>query len=673
MATFKINYTISSVPSSINVQETHKMTDVLQRIASINGLNAQSLNILYGGHFYNYSSLNNITVINFANQADKSSKIMSIIIRQSYATVAHNNTPNNFVQNNYPQNVQFNSFAIQNRPPMMNFNNSASNFAPMIIVNNNVPPSGQMMNFNNNYNQNVGPNMRINIQIKEMAPIFNDYNINDDKDDNDNDNPLLEDNKGDNQDNNQDDIQLDNQPVVNVQPPPVIPMNEQTKFYLINFIILISQFIPMTLFIFFGFEPSKDILVKIKVHLAIKLIPILFAMLVMSFIFHIFLKKYKNHKCMIIFYILYPFIIIYYCLLFSDKMEIKYFQMGISLLTLEILSMGILLIFRKKYTLLFFSLSSVVLSLIGLLLFIFLWMEELMPRIYISIFWFVTNAIFILKILAIQKICINCELYYSVAFFDYGIFLGFAYLITELIKFTHKKAKVKYNLLSNDSLFKTYIILLGQYAAILLFAGIGIALGVGKLMKNDGTYGILDVVVMFNYIILAVIGVAVGYFYYTKRPMEGNAWYSCHIAYIINITIVSYHFSSFLKAGIAMGTLAGIFLIIAVNTIAILITNKDTTLRVLIISIIMGIITYGLNYLIFREFLALLINFFFLGATVVVLPTVTYLIKREQETYECDTKYCVICFDYLLFSLIAIIGIILMICGLAIAGGTARN
>ena len=257
MATFKINYTISSVPSSINVQETHKMTDVLQRIASINGLNAQSLNILYGGHFYNYSSLNNITVINFANQADKSSKIMSIIIRQSYATVAHNNTPNNFVQNNYPQNMQFNIFAIQNRPPMMNFNNSASNFAPMIIVNNNVPPSGQMMNFNNNYNQNVGPNMRINIQIKEMAPIFNDYNINDDKDDNDNDNPLLEDNKGDNQDNNQDDIQLDNQPVVNVQPPPVIPMNEQTKFYLINFIILISLFIPMTLFIFLVLSLQK--------------------------------------------------------------------------------------------------------------------------------------------------------------------------------------------------------------------------------------------------------------------------------------------------------------------------------------------------------------------------------------------------------------------------------
>ena len=342
-------------------------------------------------------------------------------------------------------------------------------------------------------------------------------------------------------------------------------------------------------------------------------------------------------------------------------MDIKYFKIGISLVTIEVLSIGILLIFNKKYTLLYFSLSSIILSLIGLLLFIFLWIGELIPSIYMSIFWLVTNAIFILKILAIQKICINFELYYSVSIFNYGIFLGSAYSIIEGIKFTYNKAKVKYNLLDNDSLFKTYIILLGQYATILLFAGIGFASGFGEIVKGDGNSLFLSIFIPANYILLLVISVTFGYFYFKKKSTEGDVWYSCHIAYIFNITAICYHFSSLLEIGIIMGTVTSVFLILAVNVISILITNKDTPIRILISSVIMSILSILSNYLILQNQTTLILNIILFGITTADLTIITNILKKKQERGECDNKYSVLCFNYLLFSLVAIIMLIILL------------
>ena len=90
---------------------------------------------------------------------------------------------------------------------------------------------------------------------------------------------------------------------------------------------------------------------------------------------------------------------------------------------MEKLSQGIYVIIFKKNRLLFFFISSCVLSLIGLILFSVFWIKDLLPIIYVSIFYLGTIGINLFLTYISSEYC-NCnEYFFSIMIFNYGIFL----------------------------------------------------------------------------------------------------------------------------------------------------------------------------------------------------------------------------------------------------------
>ena len=130
---------------------------------------------------------------------------------------------------------------------------------------------------------------------------------------------------------------------------------------------------------------------------------------------------------MIIIHTSYTIFIIYYCLLISVYLEYKYIIIGLCLILLEVLSLGIYVLIFKVYKLLFFCLASFSLSLLGHILFSTLWVQSLLPIVYVSIFYILTNIYFILTFYISKNQSENEEYYYPVIIFEYGIFLGLEY------------------------------------------------------------------------------------------------------------------------------------------------------------------------------------------------------------------------------------------------------
>ena len=139
--------------------------------------------------------------------------------------------------------------------------------------------------------------------------------------------------------------------------------------------------------------------------------------------------EYKNKKCMIFFLVYYPIFAIYCSVILSFYLDIKYIIIRLSFIFAEILSLGIYINIFKKYRLLFFGISSSILSLIVLILFSLLLIKSLLPIVYVSIFWLITNAYFILWQFLSDLLCKLDEFFYSVIIFNYSIFLGYTKIL----------------------------------------------------------------------------------------------------------------------------------------------------------------------------------------------------------------------------------------------------
>ena len=120
-------------------------------------------------------------------------------------------------------------------------------------------------------------------------------------------------------------------------------------------------------------------------------------------------------------------------------------------------------------------------SLIGLILFSVFWLKAWLSILSISIFWVISDVIYIIIIIVINEFCELNEFFYSSLIFDYNIILAIIsviYIISEY--FSSRCKKVEINDESENRL-KTYGTLLLQYLIITIFVWIGFFLG-----WNDG-------------------------------------------------------------------------------------------------------------------------------------------------------------------------------------------
>ena len=183
------------------------------------------------------------------------------------------------------------------------------------------------------------------------------------------------------------------------------PKFNEKKFYLNNFIILIIQYIVIIAALY-TYKLTDKILLEYKNSLIIYGFPSLIIFnSIMSIVINECLKDYKNNKCVIIFLVFYPIFAIYCCFILSFYIDNIYIIIELTLIFAEILSLGIFIYIFKQYRLLFFGINSSLLSLIVLIIFSSLVIKSLVPIVYVSIFWLITNVYFILWLFLSDLLC----------------------------------------------------------------------------------------------------------------------------------------------------------------------------------------------------------------------------------------------------------------------------
>ena len=253
-------------------------------------------------------------------------------------------------------------------------------------------------------------------------------------------------------------------------------------FYLFNFIILITQYAIILTITILGLEYKvNEMLIKSEASLPTKYVPFL-VFIFISCIIIMCLYQYKTNKWFIIFHIFYPPFIIYYLYLFSSFIDSKCIIIGLSLVGIELFSL-LFNIFLKKFETKHFILFSSSFSLIGLIFFSVFWIKSWLPILYMSIFWLISNAIYICIILAIHKYCGFHEYFYSSLIFDYNLILGIILIIYKPFYFCNERRKR--NNYDFEKNIKKFGILLIQYAIITIFVWIGFSFGWNDNIRDD--------------------------------------------------------------------------------------------------------------------------------------------------------------------------------------------
>ena len=384
---FIIAFSYEGTKIFLEAEEDEKMLSIFTRFCTKAKTNISELAFLYDGNVL--AKENNYTLIQIANDADKSIRKMNILA--------------NLIKNN---NV--------------NYNNDVNN------INYNANNNNYNINNKIEYQSNIGfkdDNYEIG---KEKIPqlegyqekIFNQgqFAINDE--------PLIQ------------DIILDNNEYKMYEQPKDNEFYEKKAFYLKNSIVLFLQILAILLITILGFliDLNKT-LINWDASPIIKYVLFIFSILAFFIIFKMNLKDFnKNIVFMIIFHVLDPIIVSYYNFLISECIDYKYIIIEYSLIAIEILALGIYVFFFRIHKLKHFILSSLILSLIGLILFSIFWIKEVLPIVYVSIFWLLTLGYFLLWHYISLKVCKLDEYLYSAFIFDYSFLFGLAYGIIWLFR-----------------------------------------------------------------------------------------------------------------------------------------------------------------------------------------------------------------------------------------------
>ena len=387
----------------------------------------------------------------------------------------------------------------------------------------------------------------------EIKIIYDDNNDND----NDNENEIINDDDNDNNDDNEllignhnnIIIRVDNfQPLEHVDPL----ISEKKNLYFKNSLIICIQYAIILLICSLGFvlEFNKVISDNINITLVISLFSIILFFIFMSMIFSGCIKDYMNSKYLIIFHIYFPIITIYLGFFLSSYIDYKYIIIGFSLIFIELLSLGIHVMIFKNFRLLYLSISSSVLSLIGYILFLFFWLKvhdytnygkSFLPILYLSIFYVFTNAYYALWLYVLSKKTEMQKYFFSAFIFNYGLPLLSAYLVILPFKYIcylvdkfYKDERVK-----KDARLSVFLSLIKQYIIIMAIVLVGIYLDLHQVFKHNNFFGYLMGCIYLFLIIYVIIICNISYENYKYIN------YFMIIIYIPIIALIFYAFASF--------------------------------------------------------------------------------------------------------------------------------
>ena len=440
--------------------------------------------------------------------------------------------------------------------------------------------------------------------------------------------------------------------VFRADPPPM----DEKHFYFRISKILGVQYIYIILFTTIGiFCEINKIFMNDDVHIIFKILPI---------------QNNKSSNYMIIIHTSYTIFIIYYCLLISVYLEYKYIIIGLCLILLEVLSLGIyVLIFKVKF--LYFCIASFSLSLLGHILFSTLWVQSLLPIVYVSIFYFLTNIYFILTIYISKSE--NDEYYYPVIIFEYGIFLGLEYGIKKAVIFIYDY--ITGNLDELDiakEKAKIFVILLIQYTIIIIVVWITFA-AIGKESVSLGTFHALFWICTVINLIICIVIVCNG-----LKPSDSRGYYFCSIIYVP--IMISYYiaFSYAINKEQILSFLFIIFFDLLSIVILILVFKTDHCGYVFIACIIPSIIAVICYHFCWFHKHTILTNISVIASFIIIYIVFGFLIIKRMpdgsdEYYEDYYIFSVVLFDYGFFGVIFAItfGIIALI--IAIIGYICEN
>ena len=306
---------------------------------------------------------------------------------------------------------------------------------------------------------------------------------------------------------------------------------DSEEFYIKNFIALVIQYFIILLSVILGIYYKINILLYEKYgsqYISLGC----FAIIIIFISFICFNKCLTIGHCsciLTIFGIIYPPTIIYLSFLLSLIIESKYIITFLSLIFIYVISLGIhVLIFKKTQTR-FISITSFILSLIGFLIFSFVWIKDTYGIIFISIIWILTYIYYILWVFISVRSTELDKYFYSVILLNYGIFLGFPFIIIKIIDY-----------LGRSVYLRVFYILLYQFMIINIIAWTGFFGGLkipSFLDWPEFTYYILGFIVILN----MAICIHILYYIFCKKK-DGCCWTIYSIIFIFFMSVYYYSF-----------------------------------------------------------------------------------------------------------------------------------
>ena len=359
-----------------------------------------------------------------------------------------------------------------------------------------------------------------------------------------------------------------------------------------------------------------------------------------------YLYKLNKKVIGISFLISYIIIAVYYSFLLSQCFDYKYVVIGLSFIFLDILSLTVYVLFFDKYNLLYFGISSSILSFIGLVLFSVFWIKSLIPIIMIVIFYLFSICYNILWIFIIVKLCENNEYYHSAIISNYGVFLGMTYATSFGIKSLYKIVKKKFEESNPSGMkFKIFTALLCQYIIIIIFIWIGFSFELNYQFKNNKKF--------FHYFFWPTFSISslicITFFYMKNKSKNGIIYYIYSSLYIPMMIIYYFSFSSFTEDKYILCFTFMIFF----DLLAIILLNfifpKHKIKDIFISCLISNILIIPLQFAWLKNIIAFIILTFLSLFIDFYLFILSYII--EEYEYIKSIFFSVVAFDYSIFSL----------------------
>ena len=345
----------------------------------------------------------------------------------------------------------------------------------------------------------------------------------------------------------------------------------------------------------------------------------------------------KNILCMSIFHILEPIIISYHSFLMSECIDYKYIIIEYSLIAIEILALGIYVLFFRIHKLQYFLLSSSLLSLVGLILFSIFWIKALLPIVYVSIIWLLTLGYYLFWHYIALKFCKLDEYLFLAFIFDYSFIFGIAYGFIWLFRKSRNaiKNRIKdYDSKSDAQYLRLYCIFFGQHIIMIIIYWVSISLGYIDLLKsNDSAASSIFVITYIVCFFLCCYPI-----YYRNRPGDTNKWYIFSALYI-PIFFIFYSFFSTLESNPNEGCVLTLLFLFFFSLLSIIIFNllihTDKIIYNVIYSLVIDSIVIVLfHFLWLNDESRLILSFIEAVFISVILPLSQFAIS----TYDCKER-----------------------------------